>query len=307
MKKLLFTGGGGAGNEAIFRLMKDRYELHFADADLESIDPTIPDGHRHEIPFADRDEFTSSVLRLCRELKIDLLVPGVDEELLLLAEQDEVPVLLPETSYIKTMLDKFSFSRALRAAGQASPVSVLACEPWDAFPCILKPRSGRGSRNVSLLDRRAQIGAYLELTGLDPDSVIIQEYIRGQEYTVLMAADHNANLHAVVPVRVAQKRGITIRAEIDNNPDIIRFCAEIHSALPASGCYNIQLMSGGEGKILPFEINPRVSTTFCLSLAAGLDPIDIFFCDYAPRELVKAAAGTSLARNWKNHFHMGNE
>ena len=37
--RLLFTGGGGAGNEAIFRFLGDQYELYFADAVLEQIAP----------------------------------------------------------------------------------------------------------------------------------------------------------------------------------------------------------------------------------------------------------------------------
>ena len=42
MKKILFTGGGGTGNEAIYRLLSSKYEVNFADADLKAISNSIP-------------------------------------------------------------------------------------------------------------------------------------------------------------------------------------------------------------------------------------------------------------------------
>ena len=33
--KILITGGGGVGSEAIYRLLRDTYDLYFADCDSE--------------------------------------------------------------------------------------------------------------------------------------------------------------------------------------------------------------------------------------------------------------------------------
>ena len=63
--KLLFTGGGGAGNEALYRLLGDRYEAHFADADVAAIAQSIPVERRHAIPMANVDDFTCAVAALC--------------------------------------------------------------------------------------------------------------------------------------------------------------------------------------------------------------------------------------------------
>lgn len=85
MIKVLFTGGGGAGSEALFRLLGDKYEVHFGDADVVAIDPMIPEDRRHELPWASDPMFVDKMSDLCRRLNIDLLIPGVDEELLSLA------------------------------------------------------------------------------------------------------------------------------------------------------------------------------------------------------------------------------
>ena len=63
---------------------------------------------------------------------------------------------------------------------------------------------------------------------------------------------------------------------VDNNSDVVRGCELIHKANPTKGCYNIQLILTSDGTVMPFEINPRISTTYCLTVASGIDPIDIF-------------------------------
>ncbi|MCE2510434.1 MAG: ATP-grasp domain-containing protein [Alphaproteobacteria bacterium] len=302
MNTLLFTGGGGAGNEAIFRLLGERYDLHFADADPAAIDPAIPAERRHAIPLAAAPSFGETLVALCQRLGVDLLVPGVDEELPHLAAREDVPVLLPEPAYVSVMLDKLESVRALAAKGLDAPQTVAAGERWSAFPCIAKPRDGRGSREVRVLDDASQVAAYLKLTGYAAESVVLQELLTGQEYTVLMAADQRARLHAVVPVKVEVKRGITLRAEIVDNGAVVETCRRIHAALPARGCYNIQLVHDKAGRVIPFEINPRVSTTFCLGLAAGVDPIAVYLQNEPPATMATGQAGTTLRRFWANHI-----
>lgn len=72
------------------------------------------------------------------------------------------------------------------------------------------------------------------------------------------------------------KKGITLRAETDRDERVIAACVAIHAAQPVSGCYNIQLMKAEAGDVKPFEINPRISTTACLALAAGVDFVDVY-------------------------------
>jgi carbamoyl-phosphate synthase large subunit len=55
--RLLFTGGGGAGTEALERLLSDRYEVFFADADRESKPYMIASDHWLQIPLAELRNF----------------------------------------------------------------------------------------------------------------------------------------------------------------------------------------------------------------------------------------------------------
>jgi carbamoyl-phosphate synthase large subunit len=147
--------------------------------------------------------------------------------------------------------------------------------------------------------------AHVVLSRLPPDDFIVQELLEGQEYTVTMVADRAGVLHAVVPVKVEIKRGITLRAETDRDDAVMAACAAIHAASPVAGCFNIQLVKTVKDGVKPFEVNPRISTTTCLAIAAGVDVIGLYLGRIAnPRtpSLVAFQDHLRLKRSWHNEF-----
>jgi len=311
MIKILFTGGGGAGNEALWRLLEHRYILHFGDADPSSLDPIIPEDRRHKLPWAYDPDFVKKISELCQHLGIDLLIPGVDEELLALARNAEelapTKLLLPSADYVEVMLDKLHMAITLSEKEISVPLSrTLDDDISDInFPCISKPRTGRGSRDVRILNSLEDAISLKSALGIAAHKILIQDKVDGVEYTVQMVADKNGRICAIVPVKVNLKRGITIRAETEAEPRVTAACYAIHKNIPTKGCYNIQLMLTAEGKVLPFEINPRVSTTLCLAVAAGIDPIAIFLEQVRCEDVLPFIEGVKLQRHWVNSIQNG--
>ncbi len=305
-KRLLFTGGGGAGSEALDHLLQEHYEVHFADADIEAKPYSVSTDRWHRIPFASEPGFVGELGRLCRELETDLLIPGVDEELLPIVQAREVigcEVLLPPEDFVRMHLDKFASNSFLHAHGLAAPQTErLPQHHRLAYPCIVKPIHGRGSRGVAVVRSESELHAHIMLSHRPPEDFIAQELLDGQEYTVMMAADRSGRLRAVVPVRVAIKRGITLRAATDLDQAVITACTAIHEANPVPGCYNIQLVKSETGDVKPFEINPRISTTACLAVAAGIDFIDIHLGGKTGDGLLPFLNELGLRRSWHNEF-----
>jgi len=304
----MFTGGGGAGNEAIYRQWRDRYDMMFADADPGAIDPSIPAERRCKIPFAAASGYSDVLGSLCRKNAIDLLIPGVDEELPYMpqvsAVAPETDILIPESTFVATAMDKLETAHILLRQGLDAPATATMADVEGAvYPCFAKPRQGRGSCGVRVLKNAEEAAAFLFLSGLPARDMLFQELLHGREFTVMMAADRTGNLHAIVPVEVDIKRGITIRARVVMNENVLAGCEAIHDALRPRGCYNIQLMLMEDGRTVPFEINPRISTTFCLGIAAGIDPVRIFYLSQAPERLLSVKDGIELNRHWKNVIH----
>jgi len=308
--KVLFTGGGGSGTEALVKLLKNKYELHFADSqqELGVIHPDVESHHQHKIPWANQENFTNKLVDLIKELDIDFFVPGVDEELPYLFEIQkllpDLKVLAPDPKYIHTMMDKLTMAEAMSSKGLPSPGAYRINDIGLLnFPAVIKPRLGRGSRGVQLLPSKNDISAYLQLAKRDGEQFVMQNNLVGVEYTVLMSANYLGELCAIVPVRVDDKRGVTISAEVVDDPLIISVCSVIHDKFKTKGCYNIQLMKVDENTAVPFEINPRVSTTFCLGVAAGIDPIANYKLEKVDCELQSFTSGLHLKRYWNNYIY----
>ena len=310
MSTLLFTGGGGASSEALYRCLNGRHLVHFADADPEARPPSVPQGAWHQIPMASAPEFVSSLTRLCGVLGVDLLIPGVDEELLAISTARAAiarAVLLPPTEFVSVHLDKLASNALLASLGIPVPDTELpSARHGVSFPCIIKPRRGRGSRDVAIVRSEDELRAHFVVGGRPADDFIVQEQLHGQEYTVTIVADRTGRLRAIVPVRVGLKRGITLRAETDRDEAVTAACAAIHRAQPVAGCFNIQLIKTEAGEVKPFEINPRISTTTCLALAAGVDVVDLYLGgEMSARETGELAPFENhlrLKRSWHNEF-----
>ena len=306
-KKLLLTGGGGAGVEALNRLWSDTYDVYVADAVIEAIPATVNSQRKVCIPLATADGFVSEMVSICKEKGIDIIVPTVDEELLSIPTiTDQVrglKALLPAPHFVETMLDKYTTAIAWSEAGLSAPTTWLGSEIEEAeFPCIIKPRRGRGSRGVMVIPDIEAARAYFVLHAINPQDTILQELLIGQEYTVLVAANSMGNLTAVVPVKVGEKRGVTLRAQTEENDAIVAAIKSFHENNITSGAYNVQLILCDDGQVRSFEINPRLSTTTCLVIAAGVDPVSIFESDIRSEHLLTFQQGLHLNRYWMNHI-----
>lgn len=305
-KRILFTGGGGAAAEALWRYLSAKYDLFFCDAAVDAIDDTIPADRKIAVPMAASEDFISAVREISVRNGIDLIVPGVDEELVPLAKSRDTglpQIFLPSLEFVRLMLDKLACARAISNAGLSAPVTLPVSRAAEiGFPLIIKPRSGRGSKGVCRLESNAEISAYKTLYQASDDTLLAQELAVGDEYTVLVAGDDAGRLRAVIPVKVGQKKGITIRAETDMSAPVIDYASRFHEIFRPQCVYNIQCIVTGDGAVLPFEVNPRISTTFCLGVASGFDPFASVF-GAETSDVFYPEKKFFLKRNWFNNIY----
>ena len=134
--------------------MKNKYIIHFGDADKNRINPIIPIENRHEIPHASSENFINILTEISNRLKIDIIIPGVDEELELFANNinmfSPTRIVIPNHNFINHMGDKYEMVRFLEGKEIKVPKTVLLSDDIESisYPCISKPRKGRGSRLV---------------------------------------------------------------------------------------------------------------------------------------------------------------
>jgi len=144
------------------------------------------DRQRRIPPIADPG-YVPDLVGICREERVDLLIPGLDSELPLLAESrglfEEIGtrVLVADSAFIGLCRDKVRWSRELGPLSAA----VLPCFEYGEivplldsgivdFPLIAKPRDGSASAGVVILNDRRQ------LAGLDPE-LLLQPFVFPEE------------------------------------------------------------------------------------------------------------------------------
>ena len=218
-----------------------------------------------------------------------------------------IKIVLPNYNFINQMGDKYKMVKLLESKEIKVPNTILLSDNIEniSYPCISKPRKGRGSKGV--LEHTKPKTVYMLLKSLSDSRLnefILQEKIEGDEFTVQVISDLNNNIKAIIPVKVNIKRGITISASIQKQYEIINVCDQIHKSLPTSGVYNVQLILNSNGDAIPFEINTRISTTFCLAIhALSEDPFDMIFLEKNNSEsYTNYDEGLCLERYWHNHI-----
>lgn len=276
---VMLTGAGGAAIPGLIGHLRSLgYRTIAGDMRAEAAGFAFADAG-YLLPAGDAPDFAETLREICAAENIRALIPLVDEELSAAAglESESLAVIAPRRAFIDTCLDKYALMAALRAAGIAAPETRLLDEsPADlGFPLVVKPRRGRGSRGLQICRDRGALDIAIDGAGDRPRDWIAQPYIEGPEFTVSAVAWRDGTLRAVVPKEVIDKRGITWRAVTRRLPAIDQLCEAVQSALRADGPFNVQLRVDAAGVPLPFEINPRYSTTTRLTLAAGIDEIGL--------------------------------
>ncbi|MDA0566086.1 ATP-grasp domain-containing protein [Streptomonospora sp. S1-112] len=264
------------------------------------IDPSAPGlylaDRAYLVPPGGSEAFVPELRGICLKENAVAVVPLVDEELVPVAALagDGIAVLLPRPEFVAACLDKYALMRRLEAAGLPVPRTALASR-WSGDPeppLVVKPRTGRGSRGVTLSASAEDLNRLLTSGVWPGDQLVVQEQVSGPEYTVSVVVWRDGEVQAVVPKEVILKQGVTRFAVTRRHDRIAEVCRAVQRELRADGPFNVQLALDADGEPRVFEINPRFSSTAPLTAAAGVDEIGGLL-----RQAV--AGGPRLADDWR--------
>lgn len=316
MVTVLVTGASGVGGSATVRTLQDRTDHEVVAVDMDPSPAALATAERmYTVPPATSDEWVSEMASLVDEFDVDAVVPLVEEELVRLADlraavPDDVAFVAPRDELVETATDKYLFSKLLEERGLAVPNTYLASNASDVpssdFPAMAKPRRGRGSNGVEYLEDSDDLWRLLASMERDLDDVIVQEYVEGTEYTTSVVVTSDDDLLSVVPKRVLEKRGNTYRGVTRFRSAVVRSCRDLFDELNPHGPLNAQQIVDEEsGEAYVIEVNPRFSSTACLTVAAGVNELDLLvrdFCGESVAEPGDFTEGVHLVRHTNERF-----
>ncbi len=219
-------------------------------------------------------EYIPFLLEYCKNNHIDALIPTIDTDLLLLANNKEAfrsvgtIVIVSDEDKIKICQDKRLTSNYFKSVGLLAPKSVDDFTNYsEGFPAFIKPRGGSSSIFAYKVNNEQELKTY---TNRVPD-YIIQPFITGTEYTVDVFCDFDGNPIYITPrIRLTVRSGEVLKTEIDQNEVIIEEIKQLISDYKPCGAITVQLIRQNEtGKNFYIEINPRYGGGAPLTMKAG--------------------------------------
>ena len=271
---VLVTGAGGPAGVAVIRaLRRAGHRVIACDMDAYAVGFRLADEFAR-VPRADDPAFAEGVIKAAARSGAVALIPTVAEELAPLhaaaapLAEAGAATWLPDPWSVEHCVDKWLFYELMTSHGVPVPATQRSSELGVPGPWIVKPRFGRGSRDVYDAANAADL-SYALSHAPDP---LVQTKITGREFTVDTLSGQDGRLYGAVPRwRVETKAGISTKGITFDSPELTDMVADVLGALRLEGPACVQGFRTDEGKLVLIEVNPRFSGGLPLSLAAGAD------------------------------------
>jgi len=309
--KLLISGLGGSMFPYLHEKLFQDFELVYVDND-PSLKFIYPNLNFVCAPLVTSNEYPPFIKGLIRKEGINVYIPLIDEEILVAhkisLDLKDLILISPESDFCRLCLNKLELMHKLEELDISVIESYKGSELKlkTSYPVFVKPIVGRGSRGIRKINSYEEFNAYILLEKYNPDDILVQNYISGQEYTVGVLAN-NLNQIICIGVReVESKKGITIKAKTVINNEIMEKVKLVNKLLRPAGPYNIQLFIDVLGKIKIFEINPRFSTTTVMNYYSEIDVVSLYLEYYNEEyknDILIPFQNLALRRTWKNNFY----
>lgn len=274
---ILFTGVGRriellqAFRNAALVLNK---ELKIYGADMAGTAPALAycDFTRRVVAMRDSG-YIDNLLSICAEDKIDLLIPTIDTDLMVLSENRGrfeaigTKVIISAPDKIRICRDKNNTSQFFVDCGLHAPMPVNDWRMYNGeYPAFIKPKDGSSSINAFKVENEEELEAYASQV----KDYIVQPFVSGREYTIDIFCDWDGEPISIVPrERLQVRAGEVLKTQICMDQTMIEESKRLCSAFKPCGPMTVQLIRDREGIDWFIEINPRFGGGAPLSMKAG--------------------------------------
>lgn len=224
----------------------------------------------HTVPLPRQPGYVERLLAIAADCNARLLIPIMEMEMMALARnwpmEAACRLACAPAESLEICFDKNALAAFLEFNGFPSPVS------YDrnhvAYPAILKPARGTGSRGVVRLEGPDDLHYHL---GKMERDYLIQQWLEGPEYSVDIFTTLDGCFIGGVPrLRIETKGGLATKTTTVREPVLLKEAARLTQLLNLRGPANIQAIRH-EGRYFFTDVNPRFGGAYTASIRAGLD------------------------------------
>jgi carbamoyl-phosphate synthase large subunit len=307
--RIMVTGAGGpAGLAVIDDLQRHGAWVVAADCDPDAIGFFVAD-ECVVVGRYDTAGYSEALCALAVRCHAAGLISTISEELIVLSADEHlfqsagIATWFPPEAALRTCVDKWEFAGQLSAARVATPLTSLGGRAEIPGPWVVKPRFGRGSRDVIIGDDPVFIDAAI---GQVPQPVV-QQQAAGREFTADCLIDRAGQLAGLCARwRSTTRGGISVKGTTFVSPAVEAAVRGTVSAVGLHGPINLQGFIDDDGKVTVIEVNPRFSGALPLSIAAGAELVHEFvrgmFGQTLRRECLVAQPDVTMHRRFAEFY-----
>jgi carbamoyl-phosphate synthase large subunit len=268
---VLVTGIGGVVGQGILRnILSCRYDIRLIGTNTEKISA----GNHlcdevYQVPFAYEQNYIERLTTICHDENIDLIIPSTDYEAYYLATFRHVlPAVAGSPADVaRICLDKYlTWQEFNRHAIPFAECSLPSDYSGGFTSCIVKPRKGRGSRDLHFNP---------ENLGTFSDEYVIQHLYLGSEITTGFYVTRDGELLGHITFVRTLAAGATDSCSVttEHDSELERIIRKMMTSFTIRGACNIQSIVTSDKRVIPFEINCRISGTNSIRAQFGFTDV----------------------------------
>jgi len=257
------------------------------------------------IPKVNAPDFLESITKIIYDYDIDYIFPAHDDVVVTLAKaQHKLPCKVIGSPSHTAILSR---SKVMTYKFFKSIISVPTVYNKEdlhdeiLYPLFLKPDVGQGSKGTHRVNNKEEATFYLKK---DP-SLMILEYLPGEEYTVDCFSDTNGTLQfSGARRRNRISNGISVNTMIVEDPEIQKIAKKINEHIFFRGSWFFQVKRNRKNKLTLLEIAPRIAGSMALYRMQGINlPLLSYYCQKGiPAEILQNNVYVEMDRALNNRY-----
>lgn len=276
MKTLLLLTCGTNACYHIAKTLKEYFPREFrivgTDINLQWLIPTSPYLDVYfQCPYTTNENYYSYILHVCKEERVDFLLPSFDaDQNLFYAENEDLLKLGVKSFGISRDIKDIYCSKSntndyLKSIGLPIPreYGIDEIEPDKTY--FVKPKNGVGS-----VGARKSLG--LELLQNPDSDLLVQEVCLEPEIT-LECFNYKGEVFSVARKRLGCKAGVCTKTHIFQSQDLANIAKKFARSIPLPYIFNLQFMLNTKGQYVITDVNLRPAGGMSLSHTAGWDEV----------------------------------
>lgn len=280
-KTVLVTGiGGNVGQGIIRNILETKFPITIVGCNIASFSAGNYLCDAFElVPYAYDTNYIPKISEIVKKHNVDLIIPSTDYEIYYLAKNKHLlncEVACSSESAANTYLDKWLTWLHHQQNNIPFAASCLPSNFTNQFKeHISKPKKGRGSRGLHF--------NHTDTKSFSDDEYMVQELAVGKEITTAFYVTKKGKLHGLITMERTLENGATNFSKV-----ITQYDEEITKTIlepmiantEIRGSINVQSIVTKNNKIIPFEVNCRISGTNSIRTNFGFKDVKYTLQEY---------------------------